>query len=112
MAEHLLAGIDPNGCEEIPVVEGAVQTYFNYVNGVSGYLVLAVGISVILVGIFGRKWLASVPGWLSGIVLAGLTITALPAILGAFGIDVGCAGGGGVVGVSGVVNTVVTYLSL
>ena len=95
MGDYLIAAIDANGCQEIPMLESSVQTYFNYVNGASGYIVLAVGISVILVGIFGRKWLASLPGWLSGIILAGLAISALPAILGAFGVNVGCGGGGG-----------------
>ena len=97
MGDSLLAAIDSNGCEEIPMLQSSVQTYFNYVNGASGYVVLAVGISVILVGIFGRKWLASLPGWLSGIILAGLAISALPAILGAFGVNVGCGGGSGAV---------------
>ncbi|MDH3293934.1 MAG: hypothetical protein OER95_06385 [Acidimicrobiia bacterium] len=96
MGDYLLAAIDANGCQEIPMLESAVQTYFNYVNGASGYVVLAVGISVILIGIFGRKWLSSLPGWLSGIILAGLAISALPAILGAFGVNVGCGGGGAV----------------
>ena len=104
MVLHLIAQIDPDGCQELPVVEDAVQTYFNYVNGISGYVVLAVGISALLIGIFGRKWLSSVPGWLAGIVLVGLTIPALPAILGAFGVGVGCGGGGAGPTVVGLVN--------
>jgi len=109
--DHFIAQIDPNGCEDIPVVEDAVQTYFNYVNGLSGYLVLAVGISVLIVGIFGRRWLASAPGWLAGIVLVGLTISALPAVLSAFGVDIGC-GGGGDGGVVGFVNFIVSGTGL
>lgn len=96
MSDFLLAAIDANGCEEIPMLQSSVQTYFNYVNGASGYIVLAVGVSVILIGIFGRKWLSSLPGWLAGIILAGLAVSALPALLGAFGVNVGCGGGGAV----------------
>lgn len=112
MGDYLVAAIDANGCEEIPMLQNSVQTYFNYVNGASGYIVLAVGISVILIGIFGRKWLASLPGWLSGIILAGLAISALPAILGAFGVNVGCGGGGAATdpAASAVVEVVDVYL--
>lgn len=111
MGDNLVAAIDANGCEEIPMLQSSVQTYFNYVNGASGYVVLAVGISVILIGIFGRKWLASLPGWLSGIILAGLAISALPAILGAFGVNVGCGGGdGGVTDAAAIVEVVDIYV--
>lgn len=113
MSDYFVAAIDANGCQEIPMLQSSVQTYFNYVNGASGYVVLAVGISVILVGIFGRKWLASLPGWLSGIILAGLAISALPAILGAFGVNVGCGGGGGpVTGAAGIIEAVALGLPM
>lgn len=112
MDDYIVAAIDSNGCQEIPMLESSVQTYFNYVNGASGYVVLAVGISVILVGIFGRKWLASLPGWLSGIILAGLAISALPAILSAFGVNVGCGGGGGAVPGAAAVVEIVEYESV
>lgn len=73
-----------------------MQTYYDYANGNSGYIVFAVGIGLLIVSMVSRKQLGKLPGWLAAILIAALTIGALPAILPAFGVNLGC--GAGVVG--------------
>jgi len=91
---HYLAQIDANGCSELPFVQTASQTYFNYLNGSSGYIVFLLGGGLLILAMVNRKKLSQMPGWIGGIVIAALALGALPALLPAFGIDLGCGGAG------------------
>lgn len=94
MIFHLLAEIDPNGCRELPFVQSAAQTYSDYLNGASGYLVFIVGATILGASLVSKKLLGKMPGWLGGIIIVALSLAALPALLGAFGLNLGCSGGG------------------
>lgn len=89
--------IDTNGCQDVPFVDQAAQTYFNYLNGSAGYIVFAVGTGLLVISMISKKKLGQLPGWLAGVVIAALAIGSFPVILGAFGVNLGCNGGGGIV---------------
>ena len=87
---NFVARLDASGCSELPFVQDASQTYFNYLNGSSGYIVFIVGGALLLVGMVSKKQLSKMPGWLGGILVVALALGALPALLPAFGVDLGC----------------------
>lgn len=89
----VVAAINSDGCTELPFVQDATQTYFNYLNGVSGYLVFIVGGALLVLSMVSRKQLGKTPGWLAGIVIVALALGALPVMLDAFGIGLGCGNG-------------------
>ena len=73
------------------MINDAVQTYYDYLNGVSGYLVFVIGAALLIVAMVSRKQLSKVPGWLTSIVMVALILGSLPAVMGAFGINLGCS---------------------
>ncbi len=91
---HILAAIDPNGCRELPFLESAAQTYNDYLQGAAGYIVFIVGATLLIGSLLSKSLLGKMPGWLSLIIVVALGLAALPALLGAFGIDLGCGGAG------------------
>lgn len=74
------------------MINDAVQTYYDYLNGASGYLVFVIGAALLIVAMVSRKQLAKVPGWLTSIVMVALILGSLPAVMNAFGINLGCGG--------------------
>lgn len=86
----ILAQISTEGCEEIPFIQDATQTYFNYLNGASGYIVFIVGAALLLLSMVSRKQLSRLPGWLGGLLVAALALGSLPVLLAAFGVNLGC----------------------
>lgn len=89
---QFLIGIDASGCAELPFVESAAQTYFDYLNGAAGYVVFVVGAALLLISMVSRKQLGKTPGWLSSIIIVALILGSLPALMSAFGINLGCGG--------------------
>lgn len=85
-----MIAIDAGGCAPIPFMESASQTFYDYANGVSGYIVLVVGVAVLVVSMLSRKQLAKAPGWLTGVIALALALGSLPVFMVAFGIDLGC----------------------
>lgn len=91
---YFVAAIDPSGCRELPFLQSAAQTYNDYVQGAAGYIVFIVGATLLIGSLLSRNLLGKMPGWLSLIIVVALGLAALPALLGAFGIDLGCGGSG------------------
>ncbi|MEM9892945.1 MAG: hypothetical protein AAF962_18930 [Actinomycetota bacterium] len=89
----LLGQITADGCEEIPFVADATQTYFNYLNGAAGYIVFIIGAALLLVSMVSKKQLSKLPGWMAGLLIAALALGSLPILLNAFGVNLGCGGG-------------------
>ncbi len=86
----LVSVIDTTGCQSVPFVEDAVQTYYDYVNGAAGFLVLVIAAGLLAASLVSRAQLRKVPGWLGGVVVIALALGSLPVILTAFGIELGC----------------------
>jgi len=83
---RIVLQLNADGSKELPFVQSASQTYFDYLNGSSGYIVFIVGGALLLVAMVSRKTLGQIPGWMAGILIAALALGALPALLPAFGL--------------------------
>lgn len=94
---NTLHQINPDGCKSLPFAEEATQTFFDYINGGVGFGVFVVAVIGLVVVIVSRKHGKSIPGLLAGVLIAALAISALPTILPALGVELGCAGDGTIV---------------
>lgn len=90
---HPLIAFDATQCHELPQMAEWSATYYGYINGSLGYIVLFAVLAAVMVGVAKKKGLTGLPTTLATVVLAALAIGAMPQLLDSFGIGVGCGGG-------------------